>query len=537
MTIDGFLQFLGILIAVYALFSIVVRHRLRLLGWLLWLPSTATLIIVVYLLLFDVVGIRCGPGWCSSFELSEVKGLTPNKLAFLFVLAWIGYVAALSRRTSIPKRKLPLLASLIDRLVAEKRFPELVDFVEPHIDLISQCAGRQVWLRKLRDRIRFYGNPFLALAQAPEAQKTRWERTKQIVMARPMSALKRLEARMPETSRKEEAAQKILRVLHTNDSLVKFLALERPLVALKLMHTRANDYDFSDRAFEIMMAHGQSQLRRETFLNQNVGLCFYEIDDKNPLIHALFADAKVAEKLEIYRPVGNYPLQLLERDVDNYRQSISAAKPRDDRLIERDPTYCMIRFFDLMIRSAMKEGIEWHMWLFYFDILVDKLLKSMDVTHPDFDSTAEFPNFGYYLIYEIFSTYGDWLRIVECCPEGSTAVRIENTAPVHDNGSIFKSTILSIGNSLKYLVRNDSTPDQFISYLMGMLMRDYRDLAARKNGGVRAQEALRNSILAGGYYGLEQLYIARLGDGYADIDPLLQFETKSFRDALEAALK
>lgn len=536
MTLDGFLGFLGLVVAIYALLSIVNKYRLRLHGLWLWIPSLATVAGVIYLLLFDLIGVPCNANWCAPFLLATENGLTANKLAFVVVLVWLAYIAGLSRLRYVRTRQLPLLSSLVDRLVSEKRFPELVDFLEPHTSLISRCASRQLPLQRLSDRLRWHGNPFFALSPPEADEPTKWEWAKQTVSDRCIRALKPLLAWLPEKSKREEAALGILRVLHTNERLVEFIALERPMFALQLMDARTYDYDFSDRAFDLMMAHPESQLRRETLLNQNVGLCFHEIDPKNPLIHALFADAEVANRLQVWRPVGNYPLRLLERNIGNYRQTISAKKPWEDQLLHQDPTYVMISFFDIMVRSAMRDEIKWHMWLFYFDIVVKQLLKSMDRAHPDYDRDAEFPNLGYYLIYEVFDAYGDWLRVVECCPENSPAVTIESTAPDHENGSIFKSTILSIGNSLKHLLESE-TDDGVITYLMGMLMRDYRDLAHRKNGGARAQEALRNSILAGGYYGLKPIYLARLGDCYAEIDPLLQFETEDFGDALKAALR
>jgi hypothetical protein len=117
------------------------------------------------------------------------------------------------------------------------------------------------------------------------------------------------------------------------------------------------------------------------------------------------------------------------------------------------------------------------MWLFYFDILVDKILKSMDRSHPDYDNTAEFPNLGYFIIYEVFHLYGEWLRAIECCPEDSPAVRIERTSPGHENGSIAKSTMLSIGHSLRHLIDSE-TDDRFVAYIIEVLMRDYRILRA-----------------------------------------------------------
>lgn len=533
MTIDGFLQFLGIVLAVYALFSVVVRHRFRLHGWLLWLPSAVTLVAVVYLLLFDVVGLRCGADWCTPFELSEGKGLTTSKLAFIVVLGWLGYVAALSRRTSIPKRQLPLLASLIDRLVAEKRFPELVDFVEPHIPLISRCAGRQLSLQKLRQRIRFHGNPFLELAMPQKAETTGWKHVRGAIANRCLSALKPLEAKLSQTSRKEDAAQRILRVLHTNERLVEFIALERPLFALQLMDTHTHDHDFSDRAFDLMMAHPESQLRRETLLNDNLDRSFYVIDPKNPLIYALFADANVAENLEVWRPVGNYPLRLLERNIDNYRQTISASKPWEDQILHQDPTYVMIFFFDIMIRSAMRDGLSSHMWLLYYDILVDKLLRFMDRTHPDYDSSTEFPNFGYYLIFEVFHVYGEWLRAIQCCPEDAPATQIKDISSNATGSGVVKWTMVSMARSLRYLI-NSETEDEFVAYVIEMIMRDYKNLAVLPNGP-RYQEALRNHLIAGDEYHPNSEYGTRLRHCYDQIDHCMKYDTSDFEAALKAA--
>lgn len=534
MTIDGFLQFLGLVVAVYALLGVVSRYRLRLLGAWLWVPSIFALAASIYLLLFDLIGVPCKSRWCSALEFLPGGALTPATTAFIIVLTWLVYVALLPRWKSIGTRQLPLLAALIDRLVAERRFPELIDFIEPHLNVISRSARRKFPLQRLRDAIRWQGNEFAEFARPPRPEPTRFQRWKNIAVERGLIVLKPLEARLPKTSPAQEAALQILRVLQTNEPLVEFVSLERAMFALKLMSLGRHDYDFGDRAFELMMSHPQSQLRRETLLNQNVGQCFYEIDAKNPLIHALLADAKVAEKLEVYRPVGNYVVNRLERSPD-YRQAISAAKPREDSSIHRDATYCMIRFFDIMVRSAMRDGIEWHMWLFYLDILVGKLIKSMDFGHPDYDGTSEFPNFGHYLIYEVFDTYCDWLRAIECCAPESPVIEVKSTAPGHENGSILKSAILSIGNSLKHLLES-ATKDTFVTYILEMLMRQYRGLEYRENGGKKAQEALCRSMLNGGYYGLEPACLARLADCYSEIDPLLRFETKGFEAALLAAL-
>ncbi|MCY7281727.1 MAG: hypothetical protein LH610_12710 [Sphingomonas bacterium] len=533
MSIDGFLQFLGLVVAVYALFSVVVRYRFRLHGWLLWFPTAGTLMSVVYLLLFDLVGLSCGNSWCTALQLSEREGLTPSKLAFLVVLAWLLFVLALLQRKLISGRQLPLLAGLIDRLVAEKRYPELVEFIGPQIDLISRCASRRLPLQRLRDRVRWQGSPFFPPQPPVTTAPTKWQVIKAKLQQWCYIWLKPVLAQLPESGRKEEAAQRILRVLHTNEQLVEFIALERPLFALQLMDTGTRDHDFSDRAFDLMMAHPESQLRRETLLNDNLDRCFFVIDPKNPLINALFADANLAEKLEVWRPVGNFPIRLLERNIDNYRQTISASKPWEDQILHRDPTYAMIRFFDVMVRSAMRDGLSSHMWLLYFDILVDKLVRFMDRTHPDYDLDREFPNFGYYLIYEVFHIYGEWLRAIECCPEKSPAIQIENTSPNATGPGVVKWTMVSMARSLRHLI-NSPTEDEFVSYVIEIIMRDYKNLAGVPNGA-HFQEALRNHLIAADQDCQNANYGARFRRCYDQIDHCMKYDTRDFEAALIAA--
>jgi hypothetical protein len=534
MTIDGFLQFLGLVVAVYALFSVVIRFRFRLQGWLLWLPTTATLISVVYLLLFDLVGMPCGSAWCSGIELSAQQGLTPNKLAFLTILSWLLYVALLLQRKSVGRRQLSVLAQLVDRLVAEKRYPELIEFIQPQIDIISRCAGRRFPLQRLRDVARWHGSIFAPGKPPLTVGPTKWQVRSAKVAPWCYARLKPILARLPESRRSEEAALRILRVLHTNERLVEFIALERPLFALRLMDTRTQDFDFSDRAFDLMMTHPESQLRRETLLNGNLDRCFFLIDPKNPLIHALFDKASVAENLEVWRPVGNYPLRLLDRNVDNYRQTISARKPWEDQILHQDPTYTMIFFFDIMVRSAMRDGLSSHMWLMYYDILVDKLLRNMDRAHPDYDPNAEFPNFGYYLIYEIFHAYGEWLRAIECCPNNSPATRLTDTSSRENDPGVVKWTMVSMSRSLRHLIKDNDTHEHFISYVLEMIMNDYNRLARLPNGG-RYQEALRNHLLSKDVFRPDEAYGARLRDCYDQIDHPLKFDTREFEEALKAA--
>jgi hypothetical protein len=182
----------------------------------------------------------------------------------------------------------------------------------------------------------------------------------------------------------------------------------------------------------------------------------------------------------------------------------------------------------------MRDAIEWHMWLFYMNLIVDKLTKHMSIDHPDYDADKEFPNFAHYLIYEIFSAYGSWLEAVDCCAEESPAIRIQSTAPRHDNGSIIKSTILSMGQSIGHLVESQKVTDEFVTYILEIVMRDLKGVATKPNGAALA-EALTRSVIARGAYGAKPEYGERLKHCFGQMDHMIRFDSENFETALDAA--
>jgi len=538
MTIDGFLTCLTLIAALYALASPIARYRLQLLGWRLWLPSLMALLAVVYLELFEVIGTPCSSEWCQRLVLDPPRSPDPKQIAFIVTLLWLSYVAFIARRPVVKASKLPVLGRLADRLEIERRYGELIAVIQPHISTIIKAARRELWLQKFLDQVRAHGNKnsWLELINPPpEKPLRRWDRIKRKAHSGMLYALKPLAMLFPKVDARESAASRILRILYTNEKLVEYLSRERPLVALDIMLKRHSyDYDFSDRAFHYMISDRGGQLPREIILNQNTSRCFYEIDPHNEIIYALLSDANIAEKLEVYRPIGNYPLELIEENSDGYRDVISASKPRKDESIFSDPSFVAIRFFDIMIRSSMRDSIEWHMWLFYMNLLVDKLVEYMSIKHPDYDAEKEFPNFAHYLIYEVFSSYGSWLQAIDCCPEDSPAVRIQSVEPRHDNGSIIKSTMLSIGQSLGHLVQSANVTDDFVTYILEIVMRDLKGLAAKPGGGVLV-DALTRSIIARGAYGEKPEYGERLKRCFGQMDLMIRFDSDVFGAALEAA--
>jgi hypothetical protein len=299
MTIDGFLGCLGLIVAIYALAPPVSRFRLKLQGFWLWGPSLVVFATIIYLLLLDLVGVPCSSDWCKRLILAAPDGRDPKQLAFIIVVGWLAYVALLSKRSAVGARQLPVLNDLVSRLELEKRYGELVDFVHPHLGLIARTSKRALFSQMLIDRVRRHGEANVWLAHLrpppPEPVGVR-NKVVHLFKSAALNTLKPFVGLFPVTDRREVAASRILRALYTNEKIVEYLALDRPLVAIALMRERPfYDHDFPDRAFGLMMQDKGSALCKETLLNGNTQQCFYEIDPNNQIISALFFDCKVAE--------------------------------------------------------------------------------------------------------------------------------------------------------------------------------------------------------------------------------------------------
>lgn len=411
-------------------------------------------------------------------------------------------------------RALPTLSKLVAELAYEHRYAELVKLLESHLVLLDNAAARRLRLARLHDRLLDLDPsalpPFKRLKLVEEGKDVFGERS---VAHRYLALLvSRVGHLVPNQGAAEEAAKEIFRVLLQSPDLTNFVAMQRPEFGVRLLSCSLYGVqDFCDDYLRALIGNSQSTLYAEIKQNQNVSATTgYAFPEYNRLLHFLFNDARTAEKLAPWKPLGEHLIALLRPGNDpGYAKFLNGAADSFEDEKWRDKAFVTIRFFDLMVNAAEHQGIQWHMWLYYFPYFIEGLISIYDASDKNIDQNAEWPTRASYLIYQIFSAITGWIETVTVLPESSPHLAPENQNLTHENGNIPKSASLALGSCLETLLTADCVSERFKNYIHEMVMSTIRHMS--KKGPVGQQRAiLIQAIIQGGPH------LDHAAEGYGD---------------------
>lgn len=412
MTLDGFLTFLALIVASYAVLGEVVRLRLGLHATRAWWITIPALLLVLALLLLDDIwhllplGFQCLMlKWRESFI---ALGLDQRKLAFLIVLLWALLVFALYRTARPNGFALGKLKRLSDQLLDEGRYLELCDIVLPYCGVIRRATTKSLPLQRLHYRLAGYGLPDVSMhLDAPDRTL-------------PGGALKSLLIRfvrllsflVPSRSNSTAAATSIERSLLSSRGLLRVLTRLRPDFTLELMKFSRWEVEVFVRSLiEEMMADKESRFYGEIeALDTKDGSGDFAKLDGAPLFGALASDPRLAVRHGIWKPIGDSALQIIRED-SGYRAELLMPPPEDENLF-RDPVFCSLAFFRDMVRCAALNDTEDHMWLMYMTPIARALADATLLTNAQ-GLGAEFPTLSHRLIYEAISNLRDWISLYD----------------------------------------------------------------------------------------------------------------------------
>lgn len=487
MSIDGLLTFVGLIVALLALATDARRSALMLRPGVTIVVTVVFSLLVLYLELFGLLAPACP--WradvCRVLVLGEAEWLTPQQAAFGLVLIWLGLMVLNLRRTGLKPRHMPRLLRLATDLADEKRYSELCRVTQPHLTMIAQTADGTV--------------------KASPAQM--------------------------------EAATTLQRLMYRRPELIRYITLERPVMATRMMAVESQIvFDFTDRVLTILIANTDSPLFTEVFENQNVFSTGYDFPGHNTYLSFLFGDAKNANRLAAWRPVMEHTLANLgDAKGQPYQTFLNSPAARFEETCWRDPTFVAIRYLDFMVDAAMRQGVEWHMWLFYAPHLTSKLLDLYDDPRRDDEVFEEWPTRNAYLLYQLFDAMTDWIAAVNDLPDGSKHLMLETNRATHQNGNIPKSAIIALGDCLRQVVRSDEVSDRFKGTLVDLVFRTVDGLPIK---GPRAgfRLSLVASLTAGGPHARSD-HLPSLYSAFLDLDHVLRGRLHDADAAMQAALK
>ncbi|RVL87331.1 hypothetical protein [Sinorhizobium meliloti] len=351
MTLDGFLTFLGLAAAVFAIIPPVARLRIRLqLGVQIALAAIAVTL-ALYFEFFEFVALPCPSilgGVCPLLQMPTDSKFTPEMAAFIVVLVWM--VLAFFAATLLPpsQRSLGPMAELLERLFHQDRYGEAVDFLLPHLEFIDRAQNRGLWTQRTHDWLA--GNRIVdveaLLAERKKANRLRESRR----FLRPLAKL------FPSGNHAQENAERILNSMYLTRQFMDYVALQRPSVAGMLVTLDAHQrYDFSNRLLHSLISVPGSRLYEELERNAKYdGMGDSLVVGHNFILRAYFGNARVAELLGAWKPVGDYLISEIRR-ADQAR--LNGRSDDFDKGRWNDPIAVGVAYFDLMIRSSSHRPI------------------------------------------------------------------------------------------------------------------------------------------------------------------------------------
>jgi hypothetical protein len=383
MTIDGFVTLLALVAAVVAIIPSAMRRAVDLkLGVWERLVVIISFIVVIFLEYYDTAKVLFN---IPSFGFATTYHLTPQYLAFVVVLLCGFFVAAVVLWKPIPARRMEKLQRLIETLMEGEQFADTIEILSPYIAAIGNIhAGRY------------------------EKQRTRGRHNRKNVTA----------------------ATDIIRLLFLQPRLVQYIARSKPYVAIEMLKgTFLEVSEFLAMYVHALMSDRSSILYFEARQNQNSATKGgYAFPSANRLLYFLFGDARNAERLDVWVPIGDF---LITGPASPQIEENRIFLNRDMRDFQRNeqwsyPWFVGIFLYDLMLTAALHQNVQWHMWVYDFHRFTEILLAAHDENAPTIDPEAEWPTIGHYLIYEMFSAMRRWIDEAKDLPVNQENIQLQN---------------------------------------------------------------------------------------------------------------
>jgi len=510
-TIDGFLTFLALLVAVFTVMSRAQRLnfvlKIRLVHILVIVLAFIVIIVLeFYDSLFKLGWVSCSAAW----------PLKPNEFAFLCLLVSGPLVAVCVHKASLPQNKLHLFRDLVEELMKTDQYVEALTLMETHLDRLVQIYHADFLMPKIRKRLESF-NPNhgtsiekvlrklnltdVEISNVPKPSRAqRIRRVANNAVGRIAVGIGRL---FPSNEVERQWVIEIFQATLLQPEYVRAVARFRPYFSLQILLLDIQErYDFSEEYFRQLILDRSSILYLEIKKNQNLsGRHRYRLPKVNRLLRHIFYDVHVAEELGVWRPIGEQMIAELDRlhhgdDGDHYNGPLEDYRERGRW---KCPLFIGIRFFDIMVSEAIDQNIQWHMWLYYFTDITNRICRNYYIDPQKVNPNYEFPTPYSFLLYEMVSTLCNWINKVRELPAEQENALLKTVSLQHQNGNPIKSSILVLGECLRTILITENIPARQKRYFGSIVLDLYFEFI-RQDALSRYAEVLRAVLVAGGLY-------------------------------------
>lgn len=552
MTLDGLLTLLALLVAAWGIISRSQRLDIKLRASRVTYAVCITSLICVLSLHYSQYLERLGIPLATWLRQG---GIAPADGSFAIIVFAALFVGVRLTRFRLTPRRIHSLLELAEELAAANEHRHLLRLVDRYIDDVCRISRGDYLRVKLRlslsEQSRFFSSASWPETLVAEGYSTvlvkrlsGWMQWMNKRFPRPSHALRSTLVRvLPSYEEESRAASQFLQAVLTRRSFVRFLSANRPYLGASIIRREFfSRPEFLKLFLNEQLRDHSSTLYFEIRNNQQLEGHQYAIPPDNKLLHTLLANANFASAIAVYQPIGNFMVAHLDRlhltpSVDPYNAPMLDF--HDEGCFESE-LWVGITFFDIMVLRALHQGVEWHMWLYYFPPIVEGICANVTVDERTCDPRSEWPNRYCYLLYTMFSAMTKWVEVIRELPIDQPNIRLCSVDATHENENIPKSSILAIGSSLKSVLVEDKLPEQFRFYLLDMVLRLYFHLQQLPKLR-RFAETLLNTIGRCTTYETQNrfLYFDMLIRGLDDID-LVKYDQdaiKEVRQFLEASAK
>ena len=272
-----------------------------------------------------------------------------------------------------------------------------------------------------------------------------------------------------------------IRLLDRN--YIKNIVKYNPYFGLKIITDKIIHSDFREKFahsyFEELMKNKNSVLYREIMNTVWFKSGYrYEISSNNKILHQVLFNVDMAYETTVYKPIGDLTLELLQKQhkkPHDFYNDYNAKLMENSSERLNNPLFMAIHFFDIMIREAIYQKINWHMWLYYYDIIVEEICKNYELTENS-EPEYEFPNVYSFLLSEIIHNLIEWIKLIEIDTENVYS-KLNTLDCEYQNDNIIKSSIISLKYCIEYILSSEGIPNNFKLYLLEIIFYFYFDLA------------------------------------------------------------
>jgi hypothetical protein len=512
MTIDSFVQIAALIVAIYALVSRARQLELRIrIGVLESIVAIIYILAIIYLLFYDTF---LKIGWAPQWLLQDTLDITPATATFPITILFLLFFLWRFQRRTIPRKSIFRFQELAEELLQRGEYPELISLIDRYWESLLRIYFGPSLLYRFKNRLeklvvilspekdleRLLGHltrdQLETLAEISKDllkgnTKVKKKNRKAPQALRLRDALRKI-ARgfiqwlikvLPDYQNYSEAAGNLIRAITTNKSFIESASRIRPYFVIRLLENRYFPQwaDLLDLYLKSLLRNPQSVLYYEVAnIQRSSRKRDKELPKSNRILYFLLNDAKEAEKMSVWKPIGDEVLHFLEErsvfpEEDSYNYSINDFGGTDPE-IEQSPVHLGIQFFDIMVTRALDQGVEWHMWLYYFPHFVKKIIQNYK-PHSRVDLSREYPTRYSKFLYDIIDVYHGWIKAAkDLVPKKQSNVVLANTNAVHENNNIPKSSIIALGLSLEDILFAENLSERYKRYLMDIVFEFYFEL-------------------------------------------------------------